>query len=167
MEDNEVIPGQAPSPVSALHGAVGERSVVERVVEALKAELGEFTSPAKLEAAAEAAINAAYEPADAGATARPWPYPDDYNLGPPRPDPQGPFLLIMHDQNQQGWLWLRRYRTKADALCIAANYTGKDQVWLFEVGQELDLGRELEGFWAGIKADAALADGPMQGQDGR
>lgn len=134
--------------------------ITDRIKAALRKELGEFTSPAKIEATAEAALLAAYEPADAGAAAKPWPYPKDYDLGPPRPDPNGAFLLIMHDEHQQGWLWMRRYRTKADALCIAANYTGKDQVWLYEVGAELDLDSEMEGFWAKIAAEqrTELAD---------
>lgn len=92
----------------------------------------------------------AYEPADAGETAKPWPY-EVSDLGPPKPDPSGPFLLILHDENQQGWLRMRRYRTKEEAVMIAANYLGRDQVWLYEVGRELDISGEIEQFCAAIE----------------
>lgn len=134
--------------------------LLNRVKTALQRELGEYVSPSRVEAAARAAIEAMYEPADAGETAKPWPFEEGEYTSAPRPDPNGPFLLLLHDEHQKGWLWMRRYATKNDALCIAANYTGKDQVWLYEVGQELDLGRELDAFWAGIEGEQedALSD---------
>lgn len=90
------------------------------------------------------------KPADAGANARPWPFEDGDPLAPPKPVPDGPFLLIMHDENVSGGLWMRRYATKADALAIACNYTGAKETWLFEVSQTFDMAAEHERFWSSI-----------------
>jgi hypothetical protein len=85
-------------------------------------------------------------PADAGEHARP--EPEGY--GGPHSTPDGAFLLIMHDDNVSGGLWMRRYATKADALVIAFNYTGARETWLFEVSDELNMADEQDRFWRSV-----------------
>jgi hypothetical protein len=75
---------------------------------------------------------------------------DDPNSALPKPDPEGRFLTIVNDPYAKGHLWMRRYATKEDAVCVPINWTGGDS-WVFEIVREIprkDM-MDWDGFWAG------------------